>query len=112
MANSFKTIVKIVPDEIGLPLYTCPNNKFAVVILAQVANVTNNTVNVTFYHSRLNDVNEREYFELLMNSPIPTRDARSMLSGRLVLQPGDQIYCVASAPNSSKITVSLLESDP
>jgi hypothetical protein len=75
-------------------------------LLAQVANVTNGggaaSANVTFSTS-LNNT------ELLKNYTIPVGDAASMLSGKLVLEPTESLKGFASANNSLKVTISILE---
>ena len=41
--------------------------------------------------------------------PIPGNDALSMVTGRLVLEPGDKLVLSASNGTNVKVTVSILE---
>lgn len=102
--NTFRTITRELTTSVQT-LYTCPTGVTGIVLMAQVSNVSNNTASVTFSHVR-----QRTTTELLKNSPVPTEDARSMLSGRLVLEEGDRISVQASSIGSLKITMSVVES--
>ena len=103
--NTFRTITRqLTPTK--QTLYTCPTGVTGIILLAQVANVDPlNTHNVTFLHVRA-----RTETELLKNSPIPIEDARTMLTGRLVLEEGDRLVATADADDVLKITLSLVES--
>lgn len=103
--NTFRTIARVlnVADQ---TLYTCPTGVTGIILMAQVSNVDSVTTGkVTFKHVR-----GRTETELLKSAPIPVEDARSMLTGRLVLEEGDRIVVSASAANILKITLSLVES--
>ena len=41
--------------------------------------------------------------------PVPGNDSLAMVTGRLVLEPGDKLVLSASDPNNIKVTVSILE---
>jgi len=103
--NTFRTITR----QLTLAeqtLYTCPTGVTGIILLAQVANVDSlSTYKVTFKHVRA-----RTETELLKDSPIPIEDARTMLTGRLVLEEGDRLTAQASGDNKLKITLSLVES--
>jgi hypothetical protein len=73
--------------------------------MAQVSNVGVITGKLTFYHVR-QGVNT----ELVKNCPVPIEDARSVLTGRLVLEEGDRITVIADASNVLKIVMSVVES--
>ena len=87
-------------------LYTSPSDTTAIILLAQVANVTNGeneeSANVTF----LTSINNTE---LVKNYTIPAGDAASMLTGKLVLEPNESVKGFASSNNSLKVTLSILE---
>lgn len=103
--NTFRTIARVLGNS-DQTLYTCPTGVTGIILLAQVANVDTVATNrVTFKHVR-----GRTETELVKNAPIPVEDARSVLTGRLVLEEGDRIVVSASAANTLKITLSLVES--
>lgn len=102
--NTFRTITR----ELGTTtqtVYTCPAGVTGIVLLAQVSNTGNATARVTFSHVR-----QRTTTELVKNSPIPIEDARSVLTGRLVLEEGDRISVGANANGALKIVLSIVES--
>jgi hypothetical protein len=102
--NTFRTIARELIDT-EQTLYTCPTGVTGIILMAQVSNVSDTTSSVTFIHVR-----GRTKTELLKNAPIPRDDARSMLTGRLVLEEGDRIVVRASDNETLKITLSLVES--
>jgi hypothetical protein len=74
--------------------------------MAQVSNVSASaTGRVTFSHVR-----QRNTTELVKNCPVPVEDARSVLTGRLVLEEGDRITVEADVANTLKIVMSVVES--
>jgi hypothetical protein len=102
--NTFRTIAREL-NVAEQTLYTCPTGVTGIILMAQVSNISSVTSSVTFKHVR-----GRTATELLKNAPIPMEDARSMLTGRLVLEEGDRIVVSASAASTLKITLSLVES--
>ena len=104
--NTFRTITRSLTDTIQT-LYTCPTGVTGIVLMAQVSNVSNTsqTGRLTFLHVR-QGVNT----ELVKNCPVPPEDARSVLTGRLVLEEGDRITVIADAANRLKIVMSVVES--
>ena len=103
--NTFRTITRSLGTA-DQTLYTCPTGVTGIILMAQVANVSLSiTGKVTFKHVR-----GRTETELVKNAPIPVEDARSVLTGRLVLEEGDRIVVGASAVDCLKITLSLVES--
>lgn len=75
--------------------------------MAQVSNTadTGVTAGVTFTHTR-----QRTDTELVKKAPVPPEDARSVLTGRLVLEEGDRVVVTATANNVLKIIMSVVES--
>lgn len=104
--NTFKTITKEITTQTST-IYSCPVGRTAIVLMAQVSNVsvTSNTSKVTFSHVR-----QRTATQLVQNCPVPPEDARSVLTGRLVLEQGDRIEVSADANNRLKIVISVVES--
>jgi hypothetical protein len=111
--NTFKTIPAPVTEKVA-NLYTCPIGVTAIVLLAQVSNISSTISYVTFNHFRLGTATS-----LAKSIPIPGNDALAVLTGRLVLQSGDSIQVnqekapgetSVTNPNSLQIVVSLVES--
>lgn len=82
--NRFKSIFYSGVKSDGLyPVYTTPSQRSATVILAQCANTTGETRTVTFgVSSTVNNT----FYHLVKNFEIPPNDARTLLTGRLILQ--------------------------
>jgi hypothetical protein len=102
--NAFKTVTVTVTDTIG-NVYTCPSGYSAVVLLAQVSNLTGGTITVSgnIYQLTGNNV------ALVKSAPLPANDAINLVGGRLILQTGDSFAVGASANSSSQLTLSVLE---
>jgi hypothetical protein len=71
----------------------------------QVTNVSNNTVTVTLLHSTATN----QQVELAKDFEIPTKDAASLLTGKLVLETGQKVVAFAGANTALKLVMSLLE---
>jgi hypothetical protein len=102
--NAFKTVTVTVTDTIG-NVYTCPSGYSAVVLLAQVSNLTGNTITVSgnIYQDAGNNV------ALVRDASLPSNDAINLVGGRLILQTGDSFAVGASANSASQLTLSVLE---
>ena len=103
--NTFKTIVSNA-TTVANTVYTCPNGVTTVVLLAQVSNIdTNaNTVQVTASHIRGANTTR-----LIADVNIPSKDAASLLMGKLVLESGDGFSIKANQNNGAELTLSILE---
>jgi len=102
--NAFKTVTVTVTDTIG-NVYTCPATYSAVVLLAQVSNLTGNTITVSgnIYQLAGNNV------ALVQGALLPPNDAVSLVGGRLILQTGDSFAVGANVNAASQLTLSVLE---
>jgi hypothetical protein len=102
--NAFKTVTVDVTTAIG-NVYTCPSGYSAVVLLAQVSNLTGNTITVSgnIYKLAGNSV------ALVRDASLPSNDAINLVGGRLILQTGDSFAVGASANSASQLTLSVLE---
>ena len=102
--NAFKTVTVNVTTAIG-NVYTCPSGYCAVVLLAQVSNLTGNTITVSgnIYQLAGNNV------ALVRDAALPSNDAINLVGGRLILQTGDSFAVGASANSASQLTLSVLE---
>jgi hypothetical protein len=102
--NTFKTVTKVVTDT-STVIYTAPVGVSSIVLMAQIANITHSSGNITFIHD--DGVN---LTELIKEYEIPGKDAASAITGKLVLESGNKIRIFANENNKFKITLSILES--
>jgi hypothetical protein len=102
--NIFKTETAVLTTS-GATIYTAPAEYSSIILLAQISNVTGNTVNATF--SVLDGATTTE---LIKDFGIPGNDAASATVGKLVLEAGKSIVASASADDSLKLVLSVLES--
>ena len=106
--NTFKSLQF---DITSLPsaVYTCPAGVTTVVLLSQVSNIhTSNTFYVSAYVSRGSlDTYINTY--LVKNFPVPTNDAVSLLTGKLILQDSDKLMIYGNANNTAQLVMSYLE---
>ena len=105
--NLFKTTLANVTTT-STTIYTPPLGYSTVVLLAQVSNKGNNTVQVSANVSR-NTANVATSTSLINNYSIPVNDAASILTGRLILQYGDSLQLSASVNTSAQLVLSYLE---
>jgi hypothetical protein len=105
--NVFKTVTKIAPiSPVGI--YTAPIGYTGVVLLAQCANIGNNTQTVSFSHQRtISGIVVTT--EILKDFPISASDTANLLSGKLVLETGDVLVLSASNGTDVKFLGSVLE---
>ena len=106
--NTFRTITRdLLPQGIPTPvrIYTCPIGVTAIILLAQISNVGTDTGQVTFNHLRLTTSTS-----LVKEALIPTNDALSVLSGRLVLEESDSIEIIGDPSQRLQVVISLVES--
>ena len=101
--NVFKTVTEVASTS-AAEIYTAPTGYTGVVLLAQATNIEASSHDVTFSHKRGSTVTE-----LVKELAIPPNDSMSLVSGRLVLEPGDKLVLQASTSTGIKVTVSLLE---
>jgi hypothetical protein len=105
--NVFKTITKIASTN-TIGIYTAPIGYTGVVLLAQTANVGNNTQTVSFSHQRTVS-GIAVTTEILKDFPISSSDTANLLSGKLVLESGDVLLLSASSGTDIKFLGSVLE---
>jgi hypothetical protein len=105
--NVFKTITKVATTS-PVGIYTAPIGYTGVVLLAQVANVGNNTQSVSFSHKRTK-AGIAVTTEILKNFPISASDSANLLAGKLVLESGDVLVLSATSSTDIKFLGSVLE---
>jgi hypothetical protein len=103
--NIFKTVTAEA-TTIDDTVYTAPTGVTSIILMAQAANVTANTADVTFLH---NSANNTVQTELVKDYSIPGNDASGLITGKLVVESGNSVSIFASANNSIKLTLSVLE---
>ena len=106
-SNVFKTVVGIATAQ-NTTIYTAPTGYVGVVLLAQVANISNTAYSVSFSHQR-SVSGIAVTTEILKNYPVSGYDTLSMLSGKLALQSADSISISGGGSNELKYIVSILE---
>jgi hypothetical protein len=105
--NVFKTVTKIASTQ-AVGIYTAPVGYTGVVLLAQAANVGNNTQTVSFSHQRTT-AGIAVTTEILKDFPISSSDTANLLVGKLVLESGDVLVLSASSDTDIKFLGSILE---
>lgn len=104
--NVFKTKTAEI-TTVETSIYTAPAGKSAIILMAQIANITNTSGSVTVSHYYSGTAVTTE---LLKDFLVPGNDAASAVTGKLVLEEGHELKVTASANNKFKITLSVLES--
>lgn len=101
--NVFRTVTANVTTS-STTVYTAPTGYSTVILLAQVSNTGASTVTVSSDHVRSGNPTN-----IITNAILPTADAISLLSGKLILQTGDSIKVSASANGTAQMLLSILE---
>jgi hypothetical protein len=104
--NVFRTITADLLDEPDT-IYTAPVGNTGIVLMAQAANIIQNSSDIYFSHFRAATNTETS---LLYGFTIPGNDSTSCITGKLIIEAGDSIRAYSSDPNSIQITLSILES--
>jgi hypothetical protein len=102
--NVFKNITANLTTS-GDTLYTTPLGYSGIVLMAQISNFTAGTIAASMFVQKGANLTS-----LVTDFDIPTNDAAGVLTGKLVLEPGQQIFASASANASAQVTLSILES--
>ncbi len=101
--NNFRTTLADITTT-PTAVYTPPLGYATVVLLAQVSNNGNAPIEITAMIRRSSvDTN------LIKEASVPTNDAITVLTGRLILQYGDQLFFTSSDDTSAQLTLSYLE---
>lgn len=103
--NVFKTVTYDLDTNVT-EIYTAPALYSAIVLSAQITNVTGSTALATM--SVLSP--DSTETELIKDFPVPGYDATSALVGKLVLETDHGLTIRASTNGALKITLSILES--
>ncbi len=106
--NTFKTIRKTITTS-AVGIYTCPVGVSAIVLLAQVTNLTSDTTSqVTAIHSRPSE--SPTDFKFANGAYVPPNDSINIVpDGRLALETNDIIKVEATGNDQLNIVISVLE---
>jgi len=101
--NNFRTTLADITTT-PTAVYTPPLGYATVVLLAQVSNNGNAPIEITATIRRSSvDTN------LIKEAGVPTNDAITVLTGRLILTYGDELIFSSSDDTSAQLTLSYLE---
>lgn len=101
--NTFRTVTANVTTA-NTVVYTAPYGITSIILMAQVANITQNNHTASFTH-----VSGENRTELLKNYTILKNDAANMLTGKLIVEQNNAVEIAASSNNALKLTMSVLE---
>ena len=101
--NIFKTTLANITTT-TTSVYTPPLGYVAVVLMAQVSNTGNATIQIS-----TDILRSASTTSLISGISIPSGDAASVLTGRLILQYGDSLQFTSSDNTSGQLVLSYLE---
>lgn len=103
--NIFKTVTADLTTA-GAEIYTAPTGYSAIVLMAQICNITGSTqeASMSVLHPDSTETS------LIENFGISGNDAVGALTGKLVLETGWGIQASANNNNALKLVLSILES--
>ena len=107
--NTFRTVRHLVTDS-NVGIYTSPIGVASIILYAQATHVSNDdqVKLVTVEHFRATDGFPLA-FEIVKNGPVIPNDSLNLLSGRLVLETGDELRVSGNTSGDVKVVVSILE---
>lgn len=104
--NTFKTLTADVTTTNEI-VYTTPEGVTTIVLLAQVANISDQEAQVNFVYF---DSITGDQTELLTGFVVPGNDATSPITGKLVIEEGNSVRAFSNQNDRLVITMSILES--
>ena len=117
--NTFKTKTAMLTTSSTATVYTAPIGVTAIVLMAQISNLTTGTESVTFVHHRnrpvLADAQGNGYQPpntdsyLVKDFGIPASDAGTPLSGKMIIESLDSIRAYGSVDGGLQLVLSVLE---
>jgi hypothetical protein len=102
--NIFKNVTANLTTS-GATVYTTPTGYSGILLMAQLSNITGNTVDTSVFVQKGANLTS-----LVTDFSIPANDAAGALSGKLVLETGQALFASAAANASIQLTLSILES--
>lgn len=117
--NKFLTKTAVLTTTTSTAVYTAPIGVTAIVLMAQVANISTDTHTVTFEHYRFKTVlPDAQGFGgqpgntpsvLVKDFAIPPNDAGTPLSGKMIVEELDSIRAYADSNGTMQLTLSILQ---
>lgn len=127
--NTFKTKTKLLVSSSyetaistssqATTVYTAPVGTTAIILMAQIANISSSTQTVSFLHYRKRRVlNNAQGFGgqagetasvLVKDFVVPANDAASVLTGKLIIEELDSIRAYATSTGTCQLVLSVLE---
>jgi hypothetical protein len=117
--NKFLTKTAILTTSTTATVYTAPIGTTAIILMAQVSNLTTDTRYVSFEHYRYRTVlADAQGFgyqpgntpsPLVVGFGIPANDAGTPLSGKMVVEQLDSVRAFADQENSLQLVMSILQ---
>lgn len=117
--NTFKTKTSMLSTSTTATVYTAPIGVTAIILMAQIANLTTGTQAVTFVHHRnrpvLADAQGNGYQApntdsyLVKEFGIPANDAGTPLSGKMIIESLDSVRAYGSIDGGLQLVLSVLE---
>lgn len=117
--NTFKTKTAILTDNTTSTVYTSPIGVTSIILMAQISNLSTQTQYVSVSHFRnfpiLADAQgfggqaANTESPLIKDYAIPTNDAASILTGKLIIESLDSIRAYSLTSGTCQLILSVLE---
>jgi hypothetical protein len=117
--NKFLTKTAILTTSSTATVYTAPIGTTAIILMAQVANLTTVTQYVSFEHYRYKTIlPDSQGFggqpgntpsTLVTNFAIPPNDAGNPLSGKMIIEELDSVRAYSASDGSLQLVMSVLQ---
>jgi hypothetical protein len=117
--NKFLTKTAVLGIDSTASVYTAPIGTTAIVLMAQVSNLTTETHYVSFNHYRYRTIlPDAQGFggqpgktasPLVMNFAIPPNDAGTPLSGKMIVEELDSVQAYADTTGTMQLVMSILQ---
>jgi hypothetical protein len=117
--NKFLTKTAILTTSTTSTVYTAPIGVTAIVLMAQVANISTQTHSVSFEHFRFKTIlPDAQGFGgqsgltpsmLVKDFAIPAGDAGTPLTGKMIIEELDSVRAYADSPGTLQLVMSILQ---
>jgi len=118
--NAFKTKTAFIGTNTSATVYTAPVGTTAIILMAQISNISTQTQTVSFVHHRnipiLPDAQGNGAQPgntdsvLVYDFEVPPNDALNPVTGKLVVETLDSLRCYGSSTGTMQLVMSILES--
>jgi len=117
--NTFKTKTAKLSSSTTATVYTAPIGVTAIILMAQLSNLSTTTQTVSFLHYRnrpvLADAQGNGYQApqtpsyLVKDFAIPPNDAATPLTGKMIIESLDRIWAYSATSGTVQLVLSVLE---